>query len=105
MEFIAPHAILRRATLATHPAWQELARSRLTTRPGLGPPPQAGAAAVARGYELPSGCSDGAIALLPSGRDGVVFAAALPHARVAPMSSNTMNPPTTLTKPSLLWAF
>lgn len=100
-----PHIVLRRATLAAHPGWRELARTWPTARPGLGPPPQAGAAAVAQGDKQPSGCLDGAIVLLPSGRDVVVFAAALPRARLAPMSLTPPVPPRMLTQPSLIRAF
>lgn len=87
------------------PTCKELVRSRLTTNHRLVPPPQMGAAAVAQGNKLLLGCLDGANALFPSGTDAVVFAAALPHRHVAPMSSNTANPTMMRAKPSLLPAF
>lgn len=82
MEIVTSHSVLHCATLAAQPAWQELARSWLIAYPRLGlePPPQAEAAFV------------GAVA-------------ALPHVSVTLMSSNTTNPPMTLTKPSLIHAF
>lgn len=48
MEIVTQHAVLHRVTLAAHPTWLEFARSQPTTHPSLGPPPQAGAAAVAQ---------------------------------------------------------